>query len=84
MPASLPLLFDFLELPPSTRRLFPFAKLRDTAGGGRRGRGHRHDHRRSATADLSAGAAARLQHVYGALEAAVERLPPEGLWLRNT
>ena len=72
--ASLPTLFDFLDLPPQTRALFPHAKLRGATA--------RHT-RRGGGGAPSNDEMARLQHIYAPLEAAVARLPAEGLWLRN-
>ena len=70
---SLPMLFDFLQLPPRTRALFPYEQLRDVRA-----------RRRARPRGMSAAAFRNLSSVYGALEAAVERIPAEGLWLRNT
>ena len=63
-------LFDFLELPERTRLLFPYERL------------HERPHRRR-NPDVSGGALSKLRAVYGGLEEAVERLPAEGLLLRN-
>ena len=68
--ASLPALFDFLELPPRVRGLFPFRKLRPP--------------RATITpAGLDAASHIGLLGVYSSLEAAIEQVPPEGLLLSN-
>lgn len=72
--ASLGTLFDFLQLPPATRALFPHARLRAA-----RPRPRAAD----AMAGGGGGTAALLRGAYGPLEEAVARIPPEGLWLRN-
>lgn len=71
--ASLPALFDFLELPTRVRDLFPFRRLRKprSANG-------------AAPAGLGLDSHVKLLGVYGALEAAMERIPAEGLRLRNS
>ena len=68
--ASLPTLFDFLDLPQPVRRLFPHHKLRPPRSGSPR--------------NLAADDYIRLLELYAPLEAAVERIPPDGLLLRNT
>ena len=70
---SLPALFDFLQLPPRTRALFPYERLRDVRA-----------RRRARPRGVSEAAFRNLSSVYGKLEAAVQRIPAEGLWLRNT
>ena len=72
--ASLPTMFDFLDLPQSTRALFPYARMRDP-------RAMRQARRNEALTEEPTRT--QLQHVYGALEAVVARLPADGLWLRN-
>ena len=68
--ASLSTLFDFLDLPPATRALFPYAKLRAS--------------RRHGALQVDEATLEQLQRIYGALDAVVARLPEKGLWLRNT
>ena len=63
-------LFDFLDLPPATRALFPYAKLRAS--------------RRHGALQVDEATLEQLQRIYGALDAVVARLPEKGLWLRNT
>ena len=67
--ASLPTLFDFLGLPQRVRALFPYSRLRPAKSGSPAGLGLE-SHR-------------QMLSVYGPLEAALQRIPPEGLLLRN-
>jgi len=66
--ASVPTLLDFLEVPAAARRYFPVV----------------HGAHESLDASAEGGARRhRLRNIYGAMDDAINRIPPEGLWLRN-
>lgn len=67
--ASLPALFDFLELPQYVREAFPPVSIKSLEG-------HKE---RVIRSDIRQ----KLKRIYGPIEAAVAKIPPQGLILRN-
>lgn len=67
--ASLPTLFDFLQMPLAVRALFPFGRLRVA--------------NQASSVGGADEASEHLHRVMDSLEAATARIPATGLWLRN-
>jgi hypothetical protein len=66
---SVPAILDFLDVPPAARPFFP--KVRPA---------------HSTATELTGGRQIehRLQKIYGNLQAAIDQIPPTGLFLRNS